>query len=443
MLKRSLALCLFLGLAARAEVQPGAPSDAFDAPALTLRDAVRAARDEASLPAQTISLLQNKLGLTEGQARGAFLALSENDVGLDQLAMRLGEIAAALRMAQAGLAPQQGDDPKIAALKAKAQSAVADGRLGDADDALAAIESEAPGQAADAAQLIALRANLALARLRYRDAAERFGEAAGKLPAGENAARSKYLRAQYDALFQQGDAAGGEALTAAAAVARRGLGLASRADDPLAWAAWQNDLGAALERLGEAPNGAAQLTEAIAAYRAALEERTRARAPLDWAMTQASLGDALLIEAAREKSGQSLTKAIAAYGAALDVLSRDNAPPLWARAEYNLGNALETLGEREGGTARLNEAVAAYSATLEERTRERAPLRWAKATGNQGVALMLIAQKTHDAVIAKKALGQLTAAADAAREAGDQTAGAGYQSILPAASRLVEALSGQ
>lgn len=248
-----LALCLVLGLAARAEVQPGA---ALDAPALTLQDAVRAARDEASPPAQTLSLLEKQLGLTEGQGRAALLALAENNVAPDQLAMRLGEIAAALREAEAGLAPQPGEDANIAALKAKAQAAIMDGRLGDADDVLAAIAAEAPAHGADvadAAQLLALRANVALARLRYRDAAERFGDAAARLPGQQNAGRAKYLRAQYNALFHEGEVAGGEAFDAAAAVARRGLALSSKAENPLEWAAWQNDLGVALERRGEAP----------------------------------------------------------------------------------------------------------------------------------------------------------------------------------------------
>ncbi len=87
---------------------------------------------------------------------------------------------------------------------------------------------------------------------------------------------------------------------------------------PLQWATTQNNLGNALQTLGERESGTARLEEAVVAYRAALEERTRERVPLDWAATQ-----------------------------------------------MNLGNALETLGERESGTARLEEAVAAYRAALE------------------------------------------------------------------------------
>ena len=51
----------------------------------------------------------------------------------------------------------------------------------------------------------------------------------------------------------------------------------------------QNNLGAALQTLGERESGTARLDEAVAAYREALKEYTRQRAPLDWAMTQNNL----------------------------------------------------------------------------------------------------------------------------------------------------------
>jgi hypothetical protein len=55
----------------------------------------------------------------------------------------------------------------------------------------------------------------------------------------------------------------------------------------------QNNLGAALQTLGERESGTARLDEAVAAYRAALQEWTRERVPLDWAATQNNLGNAL------------------------------------------------------------------------------------------------------------------------------------------------------
>ncbi len=188
---------------------------------------------------------------------------------------------------------------------------------------------------------------------------------------------------------------------------------------PLDWAMTQNNLGIALETLGERESGTARLEEAVAAYRAALEECTRERVPLDWAMTQMNLGNALRTLGERE-SGQPargggrglpggaggmhpraraarmghdaeepryrardarrarertarLEEAVAAFRAALEERTRERGAARLGSDADNLGNALWTLGERESGTARLEEAVAAYRAALEEWTEERVP----------------------------------------------------------------------
>ena len=60
------------------------------------------------------------------------------------------------------------------------------------------------------------------------------------------------------------------------------LGLAS-AQDAQERGTALNDLGNALNTLGERESGNSRLEEAVAAYRAALTERTRERVPLDWA----------------------------------------------------------------------------------------------------------------------------------------------------------------
>jgi hypothetical protein len=68
---------------------------------------------------------------------------------------------------------------------------------------------------------------------------------------------------------------------------------------PLNWATTQNNLGTALQTLGERESGTARLEHAVEAYRAALEERTRERVPLDWAQSQHNLANTLVVLAAR------------------------------------------------------------------------------------------------------------------------------------------------
>jgi tetratricopeptide (TPR) repeat protein len=98
---------------------------------------------------------------------------------------------------------------------------------------------------------------------------------------------------------------------------------------------------------------------------------TREWVPVQWANTQNNLGIALQALGDRESGTARLEEAVAAYRAALEVWTRIWLPGDWAVAQNNLGNALEALGERESGTARLEEAVAAFRGALEVRLRPR------------------------------------------------------------------------
>jgi tetratricopeptide (TPR) repeat protein len=162
---------------------------------------------------------------------------------------------------------------------------------------------------------------------------------------------------------------------------------------PLSWAMTQNNLGAALQTLGERETGTARLMEAVAAYHEALQVGTRDRVPLSWAMMQNNLGTALHTLGARETGTARLMDAVAAFHAALQERTRDRVPLEWAATQNNLGNALQSLGERETGTARLLEAVAAYHAALQEYTRERVPLNWAGTQNNLGTALQTLGER--------------------------------------------------
>tara|TARA_R110002049_G_scaffold141365_1_gene303013 strand:- start:887 stop:1411 length:525 start_codon:yes stop_codon:yes gene_type:complete len=63
----------------------------------------------------------------------------------------------------------------------------------------------------------------------------------------------------------------------------------TRASVPQVWAMTQNNLGAALHKLGERQHDAEPLEAAVHAYENALEEWARERAPMTWAMTLANL----------------------------------------------------------------------------------------------------------------------------------------------------------
>jgi tetratricopeptide (TPR) repeat protein len=378
-----------------------------------------------------IETLKENLGVNEHALRAFFTILGEREVPSEKLATKLLEIAGNYKDLLVEAAPGPNDGPEIAKIKAAAKEALTAGQLNRADElleriqelqdaAVLSIELEGAGTSAQ-------RGQLAMAQLRYRDAARQFADAAQRVPEARADIRLSYLDQEADALYRQGDERGeNESLISAIRRYQNILTIRPRERVPLDWAATQNNLGDALERLGERETGTARLEEAVVAYRAgleavaayyaALEEDVRYRASwINWAMTQMNLGAALQALGSREGGTARLEEAVAAYRAALEEYTRDRAPLQWAMAQTNLGNVLQTLWEREGKTARLDEAVVAYRAALEECPRARVPLQWAMTQNNLGKALWALgaresgAGRLEEAVAAyRAALGEYT-----------------------------------
>jgi tetratricopeptide (TPR) repeat protein len=380
--------------------------------------------------------LAAKLGFTSQAVTRFFEILGEQNVPEEKAPLRLIEIATRFAATRDQLAALEPDDPHAAELAKQAKDALDKGQLAEADALLGrAMESEAAAfreagklkqQAQEAedkhalnlAKMEASQGNIALTQWRYTEAAQRFAEAAAKVPAGHEDERWKYLTAEAEALYRQGDEFGDNDAAALAIERYRHLAeLRPRNAFPQDWAATQNNLGNALSVLGAREGGTARLGEAVAAYREALQERTRERVPLRWAMTQNNLGGALFRLGKQESGTARLTEAVAAYRKALQERTRARVPLEWAMTQMNLGNALKVLGEREGGTARLEEAVAAFGEALQEYTRERVPLDWAMTQMNLGIALRALGKREggsarlEEAVAAfREALQELTRA---------------------------------
>jgi tetratricopeptide (TPR) repeat protein len=386
-----------------------------------VRNAKRPLEELTTQQRDNIVLLKEKLDLNERQVRAALAILGEKDIPPERLAPKLVEIAERFKALQGTSSAQPGDGPTIAALKADVQKALDAGELAKADALLADVEMEQRrGLAVSVADTSARRGEIALTRLRYREAAMHFAKAAAELaraPQGNADKMIVYIYKQALALSQQGDEFGdNEALLLAierykalAAVMMRQEGLAR------VRAMIQVSLGAALATLGERKGDRARLEEAVAAYREALKELTRKSAPLEWAQTQSNLGSALLMLAQRESDTATLEEALAAYREALKERTRDSAPLEWAHTQSDLGSALATLGKWESSTAMLEEALAAYRESLQERTRERVPLDWARTQNNLGGTLLSLGElesgtaKLDEAVIVyRKALQELT-----------------------------------
>jgi tetratricopeptide (TPR) repeat protein len=428
--------------------------------------------------------------------------LGEAEAPLDatQIEQRLRAKAEDYHQLRERLGRLTNDDPGVQELRRKAAGQIDEGRFDEADASLAKaeavdlaaveeLESIALCRRASAAASRAERAAAARLRLNYRAAAAHFAEAA-TIVANDDGATWNYRLSHAGVLYDQGSEFGDNAaLAEAISVYRDALRLVPSDRVPLDWAMTQNNLGTALQTLGERESGTARLEEAVTAYRAALTECTRDRMPLRWAMTQNNLGTALSTLGALESGTARLEEAVAAHGAALAEYTRDRVPLQWAMTQNNLGTALSTLGERESGTARLEEAVAAYRATLAERTRDRVPLDWAMtqnnlgialtrlgvresgtarleeavaayraalaertrdrvpldwamSTGNQGVALMVLAERIGDPSKALAAVEQIEVALATMREGGHAPFAAYYEARLPLARALLDRLAG-
>ena len=267
-------------------------------PAEQLAALVRQAGD-AETQKKWIAKLEADLDLNQRQIRAALDILGEKNVPPERLAAKLVEFAERFKVLQATASAQPGDGPRIAALKADVQKAIDAGELAKADALLADVETEQRRAldrlAVNAADTSARRGEIALTRLRYRDAAMHFAKAAALLEGSANEdKRGGYLESEVFALYRQGDEFGDNgALLSAVERYKRLVALTPRERVPLVWAATQNNLGIALRTLGGRESDTAKLEQAIAAYREALKEMTRERVPLRWATIQNNLGTAL------------------------------------------------------------------------------------------------------------------------------------------------------
>lgn len=425
----------------------------------TLDNKEKSSTEDKTKTQMRVAVLANQLGFNDNAVVELLTILEKNGIPEENVRSKLVDVATHFAQTSDMLSALELSDPHASELARKANQAFDSGGLAQADDLLdQARKAELAGvqqpsavrptvrkaedrPALNAAELTAVRGDIALIQLRYADAAQRFKEAGNAVPAGHPDEAVRYLNSEADALYREGDERGdntallqsidmwrlvlqqrpreqvpldwaatqtnlgialeklGERdgdpghLKEAVALFRAALEVRTRERVPFDWAATETDLGAALTTLGWRENGTARLQEAAAAFRAALEVRTRERVPLDWAAAQHQLGCALLDLGARESGTAQLAEAVAAFQAALEKRARDVVPPDWAATQEKLGEALTELGERESGTSRLEAALASFHTALEWRTRERVPLDWAATQLHLGEALEALGER--------------------------------------------------
>jgi hypothetical protein len=98
--------------------------------------------DRSETQKKLIAELEQKLALNQRQVQAALAILGEANIAPEHLGSKLVEVTERFKDLQAAASPQPGDDPKVAALKIEADTAIDAGNLAHADALLASIEAE-------------------------------------------------------------------------------------------------------------------------------------------------------------------------------------------------------------------------------------------------------------------------------------------------------------
>lgn len=358
---------------------------------------------------------------------GVLRALGESEEPQDpeSLERLLVEKAEQLRAFRDQRQALDSDDPEIRRLMAAAGQAIAEGamtaarafldqakaRVAASREIIERLSGELNARRLANAAIFARSAEAAALSFDYKGAARDYGEAFAWAKDADPAQAWTYRRYQGNWLVNHGEESGDtSAIAEGATVLEDVTEHLPEKQLPEEWAAGQNDLAAALRKLGEIRGDASLVARAIAAFEAALTVRTRARSPELWADTQMNLANAMVTSGVLSGQTSGLPKAVEAYRAALAVYTRDEHPVNWANIQTNLGTVLKVLGDRSGGTAELEQSVAAFEAVLAVRNRQDMPVAWAMAQGDLGSALSSLGDRRGDNATLRQAIAAFEAA---------------------------------
>jgi len=256
-------------------------------------------------------------------------------------------------------------DSRLANLIGSAKAALQTGQFDEADERLRDAEDIALVEKTlgPVRQQAGLRAERGTARLLAGDtdrAAALFVQSAEMLAPFAQDEAWALLHDRASELYARGLRFGGNGLANAIALWRSALLLAPKTEQPIPWAATQNNLGVALSNQGSRSGGAAGvalLGQAVTTFRDALSVYTQAEHPVDWAITQNNLGNALDDQGSRSGGAAGvalLGQAVSAFEAALTVFTQGEHPVDWANTNGNLAIVFLSKSELEPNTAKAS-----------------------------------------------------------------------------------------
>jgi hypothetical protein len=140
-----------------------------------VRDARRSQENLTTQQLENVALLGGKLNLNDRQVLAAVDILADADIPAELLVVKLVEIAERFKVLRRTLSALPSN--------AEVREAIGAGELAKADALIADVETK-QGHILDRAGAIAKRGEIALARLRYVEAAAHFAQAASVFPTG-------------------------------------------------------------------------------------------------------------------------------------------------------------------------------------------------------------------------------------------------------------------
>ncbi len=177
----------------------------------------------------------------------------------------------------------------------------------------------------------------------------------------------------------------------------------SQQDSPLKWAATQYDLGTASHALGQLLDDTKPLKIAVDAYTNALLVWTREASPQDWMLTLHQLGATLHTFGKLLKGNRQFQKSVVAYKNALAALDADNYALELTATHNNRAAVLHHLGESEVNPARIKEAINSYELAWTVSMEQQLPIHLAVLCRvNKATAQNVLAQLTNDAALAEE-----------------------------------------
>jgi hypothetical protein len=373
----------------------------------------------------------NRDGVKTISAIARAIGLKSRNIDFDQLIKRVGEDAARLPKLRAEISGLKGQiaaiqnvsvrDPAAMAL-ARAEKALNEGRLDDADREFAILESLRKAESEESriawSKAVDARANVADLRQEF-DLAEKLRLSKSSFLISES---KRNIQDAWKSAFEAAEARFGEgnnslddkAFRRAVSIFRDvALPLVSRSEQPKDWAATQHAIGRTLWLLGGRDTiGISAYEEAILALIKALEVRTPTSDVLGWAESKTILAN-VRVEIAERKGGTSeFEDAVKVYQEILDNPTIANEVGYRRGIQRRKADALLAFGNSKSDTAKIGDAIKIYEDIISSVNQKEEPWFWAVMQMSRANALGVLYDK--DSIAA-----HLTEAEKSYRVAGD------------------------